>query len=52
MVQWFLRNASFDFHMKITLDKGQKMTLTIFTHTPLLTQLVVCKYQLLGHWLQ
>ena len=31
---------------------GKKTTLTFNTHIPSKTQLVVCIYQLSGHWLQ
>ena len=34
MAQWFLRKASFNFHMKMTLGQGQEMTLNFNIHLP------------------
>ena len=45
IAQWFLRKASFNFHMYMTLDQGQEMTLTFNTHIPSLTQLAVFSSQ-------
>ena len=45
MVQWFMRKASFNFDLQITLGQGQKMTLTLNTHIPSFSQLLVCIYQ-------
>ena len=39
---WFLRKASFHFHMYMTLGQGQEMTLTFNTDIPSLPQLVEC----------
>ena len=46
MAQSFLRKASFNFQMLITLGQGQEMTLTFNTHKSSLSQLVS------GHSLQ
>ena len=37
MAQWFLKKASFNFHMKMTLGQGQEMTLTLNAHISSLT---------------
>ena len=37
IAQWFLRKASFNFHMLLTLGQGQEMTLTFSTHIPSLS---------------
>ena len=37
MAQWFLRKASFNFHMYMSLGQGEEMTLTLITHIRSLT---------------
>ena len=49
MAQWFLRKASFNFDMQMTLDQGKEMTLASNTHIPSFNQLVVCIYHFSGH---
>ena len=39
-------------HMFKTFGQGKEMTLTFNTHLSSSAQLVVCIYQLSGHWLQ
>ena len=36
----------------MTLGQGQEMALTLNTNLLSFTELVVCIYQYLGHWLQ
>ena len=51
-IQWFLGKACFNFHKAIALCEGQRNDLDPqYSHT-FITQLVVCIYQLSGHWLQ
>ena len=52
LAQWFLREASFNFHMYMTFGQSKEITLTFNTHIPPLTQFVVRIYQLSGHRLQ